>query len=230
MASSSPSKATLSALPVELVDRIFWLVDKPDLVNLRFVSKSICAIANRPFAVRNFTHSHQVITKHSMKTLLAVSAHKVFGAYIKSIMISPACRIIKHIRPDDIEEENTVVDDSLIESGRFGKMVHRIFVNLRQHSASIRLGVLEDIYLGCNYRLASQHTRRCHGRNALQVTSPRGISFRTSETLELVIAAMQVAGLNIGGLNIELSLDTRENPKCRTNETIESNHATHPWI
>ncbi|CAD0090006.1 unnamed protein product [Aureobasidium vineae] len=141
MASLIPPKPTLSALPPELLDRIFWLVDRPDLVNLRFVPKSICAIANRPFAVRNFSNRSHVITKHSIETLLAISAHETFGAYIRAMVFNPARKILKFLDPDFDEEENTVVDNPFVDSGEFSDLMQQILANTRRFSPSMTIGL-----------------------------------------------------------------------------------------
>jgi hypothetical protein len=78
MENLSFSKPSLTTLPTELIDKIFSFIDNLGLINLRLVSRSVCAIANRPFAVENFANSHHVVTRHSFDTLLAVSAHDIF--------------------------------------------------------------------------------------------------------------------------------------------------------
>jgi hypothetical protein len=99
---SNFARPALLALPTEIIDKIFSFVDNSGLVNLRLVSRSVCAIANRPFAVKNFASSHHVVSRESFETLLAVSAHSFFGAYIKSIMIGPYRKVLDRLRFDDV--------------------------------------------------------------------------------------------------------------------------------
>lgn len=111
MASCNSTHSSLSSLPIELLDNIFQLVDNSDLVNLRYVCKSVCAVASRPFAARNFASCYHVFTRHSFETLLAISAHSVFGAYIRKITVCPARVIVECRHPYDEDDPDTVVDD-----------------------------------------------------------------------------------------------------------------------
>ncbi|KAK6004403.1 hypothetical protein QM012_008265 [Aureobasidium pullulans] len=148
MTSSSPTRATLSTLPIEMLGRIFWFVDKSDLINLRLVCKLVCAVANKPFAIRHFSTRCHVITEHSMKTLLALSEHANLGAHIKNIILSPARAVLEVPGSGGSEDDGFVVDDSFVESGRFSSFMQQILSNLEQHSGSIAIGVDEDHCLG----------------------------------------------------------------------------------
>lgn len=190
MARSTSKKPSLSTLPVELLDKIFQLVDDPDLVSLRFVSKSVCAIASRSFAARNFTSCRHVVSKHSFETLLAISAHSVFGAYIKKIMVIPSRAIL----------DFSLADDFFVESGAFSKLMLRILSNIRKHSGSITIGILE--YYGEN---TSTYRQRFLGKKA-SLAAAWGIASRPSEMLELVLAQMRAAEVDVNGLHLTLEL------------------------
>ncbi|KAH0379917.1 hypothetical protein KCU92_g7899, partial [Aureobasidium melanogenum] len=219
MESSISSKPTLLTLPVEIIERVLWLADKPDLLNLRLVSKLICAIANRPFAVRSFRNSHHVITEDSINTLLAVSEHKVFGAYIKTIMLSPARTIIAkwpNINSSVDEDARNAVADSYFRSGKFKQLIRRVFSNLKQHTDSIALAIHEDPYL-----LREDLDRvQCHGATALLRNSRIGIAFRTPETLQSIAAAMEMVGMGINSLDLELRRDSIGGGKRKTDQAI----------
>ncbi|KAI4751804.1 hypothetical protein E4T52_05531 [Aureobasidium sp. EXF-3400] len=209
MASARSTRPSLSTLPVEMLDKIFWLVDKPDLVNLRLVSKSVCSIANKPFAVRNFTSCHHVITQRSLQTLLEISAHSVFGACIKKIMVNTARAILEYIHPYDEGDQGTVVDDSFVESGRFSCMMNQILVNVKQHSGSITIGIDESSCFGHGSRDQHFYSRRTprqkyYGARELRANG-LGVVCRTPETLELVIAEIRAAGIDTNGLEINLA-------------------------
>jgi hypothetical protein len=207
MASLNSTRSSLSTLPVEMLDKIFRLVDSSDLVNLRLVSRSFCAIANRPFAVRYFTSCHHVFTQHSFETLLAISAHSVFGACIKKIMFSPARVILEYSHPYDEDDDDTVVDDSFVESGGFSDLMRKILVNIKRHSDSIAIGIHEDDCLGRGHHdpeLVSPHRQAYHGERTFR-DSNLGTAYRTSETLMLVVSEVHAAGISIKGLHYNSS-------------------------
>jgi hypothetical protein len=206
MARARSTRPSLSTLPVEMLDKIFWLVDKPDLVNLRFVSKSVCAIANKPFAVMNFTSCHHVVTQRSLETLLKISAHSVFGACIKKIMVNTARAILHHRAR---YQSDAVVDDSFVKSGEFSDLMQQILANIKQHSGSITIGVDESNCFGHDSRIKyflSKPTPRqkYYGEREL-VANKLGTVYRTPETLELVIAEIRAAEIDTNGLEINLA-------------------------
>jgi len=200
---SNLAKPSLLNFPTEILDKIFSSVDNPGLINLRLVSRSVCTITNRPFAVRNFASSHHVLTRHSFETLLAVTAHDIFGAYIRSIMFSPYRIVLDYLDPQDTDED-AEVDDSFIESGEFSDLLSRILANIRRHSESITIGVLE--FYG---EWGNVHRQRFHGEGAFKEGLWGGIVTRPSETFELVRAEMHAAGMLINGLHFNLSIARR---------------------
>ncbi|KAH0371416.1 hypothetical protein KCU65_g1983, partial [Aureobasidium melanogenum] len=221
MAGPASTRPTLATLPTEMLDRIFWLVDKSDLAHLRYVSKYICAVVNRPFAVRNFGSSHHVVAKHSMETLHAVSAHKVFGAYIKTIKISPARSTLVH---DRVRRQNPVLENSFVESGEFSNLIQRSLTNIRQHSGSLAIAVLEEKYLGVEHEfespyLASLHRHRYHGGKALWGPH-QSLDFKTAETLDLVVTAMHAVGVNINRLDVQVIGRAYTNADRKIHEAI----------
>jgi hypothetical protein len=198
---SNPAKPSLLTLPTEIVEKIFSFVDSPGLVSLRLVSRSVCAIANRPFAVKKFASSHHVVSRESFETLLAVSAHSFFGAHIKSIMISPYRKVLDRLDPQDVDED-AIVDDLFIQTRGFSELMPKILANVRRHSGSVTIGILE--FYG--YR-AGTHRQRFHGENALD--GGMGLVPRPSETLGIVLAKAREAGIEINGLHFNLHVDRR---------------------
>lgn len=204
MARSTSTKPSLSTLPVELLDQIFQLVDDPDLISLRSVSKSVCAVASRPFAVRNFTTCYHVVTRPSFETLLAISAHSIFGSYIKRITLCPAYAILRYHNLYNLEDEHTVVDDSFVRSGKFSVLIQQILANIGQHSNSVTISIHEDFHLerGPHDTLFEDTPRQLyHGERAIR-DNFCGSVYKTSETLELVLAEMRVAEIDINGLEL----------------------------
>lgn len=207
MTSSSPARATLSTLPTEMLDTLFWLVDRSDLVNLRLVCKIVSAVASRPFAIRNFGISYHAVTQHSIETLLAVSAHKIFGAHIHTILIDPSRAIL-----ECSGDTGMVVEDSFVASGKFSVLMRQIFANLRGHSESVAIGIVQQ-HPDSSYLMPLLHIldptasqlsgQRCHGARALREVSRFGCTLKTSETLELIVAAMQSARISMNSLKID---------------------------
>ncbi|KAH0267966.1 hypothetical protein KCU91_g9721, partial [Aureobasidium melanogenum] len=222
MTSSSPTRATLSTLPIEVLDEIFWLVHRSDLVNLRYVSKYICAVANRPFAVRNFRTRRHVVTEHSLKALLAISAHETFGAYFKNILLSPARALSAALGLGHSEKH--VVDDSFVQSGRFSDLMQKVLSNLKQHSDSIAIGVHEDYCMGhgsLDQRFMGSERQVSYGERALCEAAKFGTVFQTSETLELLLAEMQTAAISVNGLSIEFAWYSGDPARLRTHKAIK---------
>jgi hypothetical protein len=203
MENLSFSKPSLTTLPTELIDKIFSFIDNLGLINLRLVSRSVCAIANRPFAVENFANSHHVVTRHSFDTLLAVSAHDIFGAYIRRIMICPYRKVLDRLDPQDTDED-AVVDDLFVQTRGFSDLMPKILANVRQHSGSITIGILE--FYG---EWESPHRQRFHGENAFRERPSMGIATRPCETFGLVLAKAREAKIDINGLHFNLAVDRR---------------------
>lgn len=224
MAGSAFTRPTLSTLPIEMLDRIFWLVNDSDLINLRLVCKLLCAVANRPFAISHFSNMRHVMTEHSMKGLLAISAHEIFGAYIKKIILSPARAVLGYSRPADSEDDGVVVDDSFVKSGRFSDLMQQVLSELKQHSESVAIGVHEDYYLhyGCRdqYLVASK-SQSFYGGKAFCKAAKFRTTFRTSETLELLLAETHAAAITMNNLDINLDQDFCPKAKRKTHTAIE---------
>lgn len=213
MTSPSSTRATLSTLPAEMLDRIFRLVDYSDLVNLRCVNKYICAVANRPFAICSFSTRRHVVTEDSLKALLAISAHEIFGAHIKNIILSPlrALRAAhKSLDSDDSGNDDIielVVDDSFVESGKFGDLMQQVLSNIKQHSGSIVIGVHDRCCLACSCRdrnFVSAKQQPYYGEKAFREAAKFGTVRKADETFALLVAEMHAASIEISGLDIEL--------------------------
>ncbi|THW60211.1 hypothetical protein D6D20_05955 [Aureobasidium pullulans] len=173
MATPITARSILPTLPPELLGRVFDFVDDKDLISLRLVCKDICAAANRPFAICFFAESRHVVTPHSIQGLVDISAHEIFGPYIKAVTICSA-RITYPVLVDEEEDEEVeqededegdadddddeddddeedsddevevVVDDSFVESGRLSYLLSQAFTNLRQYSRPIGLGICRN--------------------------------------------------------------------------------------
>ncbi|THW11057.1 hypothetical protein D6C98_08561 [Aureobasidium pullulans] len=170
MATPITARSILPTLPPELLGRVFNFVDDKDLISLRLVCKDICAAANRPFAICFFAESRHVVTQHSIQGLVDISAHEIFGPYIKAVNICSA-RITYPVLVDEEEDEEVeqededegdgdddddeddedsddevevVVDNSFVESGRLSYLLSQAFTNLRQHSQPIGLGICRN--------------------------------------------------------------------------------------
>lgn len=226
MTRASPAKPTLSTLPIEMLDRIFWLVDNSDLVNLRLVCRLICDVANRPFAIRNFSTMCHVVTEESMQTLLAVSAHVTLGAHIRNITLSPvrAISAVPELYFSNIEDDGIVVDDSFIKSGKFSDLMQQVLSNFKQHSDSIAIGVKEDCCLRhsrLDQYFVVPKRQLFHGERAFCEAAEFGTVFETSETLELLFAEMRAAAININTLEIELARYSCYDVRGKTQRTIK---------
>ncbi|KAG9597933.1 hypothetical protein KCU77_g6464, partial [Aureobasidium melanogenum] len=228
MTSSSPTRATLSTLPVEMLDRILRLVDYSHLVNLRCVNKYICAVANKPFAIRSFSTRRHVVTEHSLKALLAISAHETSGAHIKKIILSPVRAFRAALESLDSDDSGNdimelVVDDSFVESGKFSDLMQRVLSNLKQHSDSIVIGVHDGCCMACRdrYPVPAPKRQPYYGEKACSGAADLGTVCRASEIFALLVAEMHAASIDISGLDIEMVRHCNFDPKSKTLKAID---------
>lgn len=230
MTSSSPATATLSTLPVEVLDRVFWLVDRSDLVNLRLVCKFVSAVANRPFAIHSFSTRRHVVTEHSLKALLAISAHETFGAHVKNIILSPLRALraaIGSLDSDDSGDDDIielVLDDSFVESGKFSDLMQQVLSNIKQHSDSIVIGLHDGRCVACSCcerNFVSAERQPYYGEKAFREAAKHGTVRKASETFALLVAEMHAASIDISRLDIELACYCNFDPQSKTLTVVD---------
>lgn len=187
-------------LPPELLQQVSSVVQAEDLTNLRLVCKSLCDNANEVFAIKRLSTRVNTISESSLSALVEMTAHPVFGRYIKEVTLSvirtaPILDKREHERDWEwkwapfLEEH---MESAFITSGDCGRLLHQAFTNVKQHGSHITIGISdgglpsqidgESPTLGLS-RIAASHDH---------------------ETFDLVTSAAQMAGCPVNGLRVKL--------------------------
>lgn len=95
-----------SILPNELIARIVDTIEQDDLPALRSVSKLIHGNSNNRFATEFFKDVPIIMSRKSLNALVDITAHEVFGPYVKSITFN-AVRLCDDLRPGRIHVYDT---------------------------------------------------------------------------------------------------------------------------
>ena len=66
-------------LPNEVLSTVVAQCDSTDLKNLRLTCKVIHKVSTPPFSYQNFSHRRCLFTYKSMKALVDITAHPIFG-------------------------------------------------------------------------------------------------------------------------------------------------------
>lgn len=85
-------------MPNEILSNILDLAGSDVLPALRLTNKRLRAVSSPAFAATNFQERKHVQTAYSMDALIAITAHPIFGKFVKSVIISGA-RTVLHGNP-----------------------------------------------------------------------------------------------------------------------------------
>ncbi|THZ17052.1 hypothetical protein D6C89_08974 [Aureobasidium pullulans] len=78
----------LLGMPNEVLSMIVDHAGPQAFPALRLTNKHLRAIANKPFAVLNFSERKHVQSLHSMEALVEITAHAFFGIFVKKVIVS----------------------------------------------------------------------------------------------------------------------------------------------
>lgn len=78
---------TLETLPAELITHILEDVHEHDLAALRLTCKSINASATPLFDKAFFEHRSHILSLYSIRGLVDISDHPIFGACVRTISL-----------------------------------------------------------------------------------------------------------------------------------------------
>lgn len=85
-------------LPTGILSQIADEVESTDLANLRLACKTFSAITTLPFGRRCLAHRRFVLTEHSLRELVVLTAHPVFGGCVRSVQLAtflPTKRLLR---------------------------------------------------------------------------------------------------------------------------------------
>jgi len=149
-------------LPDELLIHISDDVAPEDLPNFRLTCKTLANIAAKHFGEKRLARRRFIFTWHSLKGLLDMTAHPVFGPCIKSIMFGTdhltnqlGClmdSLKSHYITDHAEamrvlqmyHERWTKRAAFLASRHLPRMLRGVLTNLSSHGTSVSLGIFND--------------------------------------------------------------------------------------
>ncbi|KAG9959803.1 hypothetical protein KCU61_g7098, partial [Aureobasidium melanogenum] len=121
-------------LPNEVLGMIASECDPADLKNMRLASKLMHQVSTQPFARKKFSRRRFIFTYQSMKALVDITAHPVFGPHLTCLTFG-TCRLDERVyQYHDEHDEWAVRLDMTIA-------MHRAFVNNKHHIKMLTLAL-----------------------------------------------------------------------------------------
>lgn len=121
--------AALLSLPTELLCCIADHATAHDLCNLRLVCKQLSNAAEKPYAIAHFAERQLLLSVSSIRTLLNITAHPVFGPYVRSITLALAKPV-----------------SALNDGTKCSRLMKRAFETIKKHQKSISVGLRSDVH------------------------------------------------------------------------------------
>ncbi|TIA25277.1 hypothetical protein D6C81_01884 [Aureobasidium pullulans] len=208
MAISTPNQPDIMNLPPEVLVEIFNLIDNKDLPNVRLTCKKLCEAANRPFGFANFTGRAHVVSPYSINALVDITEHPIFGSYVKSVGICSARAglekdYLKYHRVD-IDTSDKAILNGYVKTGRFGRLMKRVFDNIRMHSQSVTISIYNDNPDGTRFDKESCLAPETYfGWAQFIKQSPGTPVSMPAETLEQTVYAARRAGCLIKRIRMD---------------------------
>jgi len=127
---------------------------------LRLTNKHLRAIANKPFAILNFSERKHVQSLHSMEALVEITAHAFFGIFVKKVIVSAFRPEVERSRyyPENCgscrrpEYDRYCIDHAprhlVMTPEQFREKLDDIFSNIARISHSVSIGICVKP-LGC---------------------------------------------------------------------------------
>jgi hypothetical protein len=153
-------------LPDELLTNISDNVAPEDLPNFRLTCKTLANIAAKHFGERRLAHRRFILTEYSLKGLVGMTAHPVFGPCIKSIMFGTdrttnqlevlmstleSRNITDHtdmMRVLQLYRERWNQRSAFLTSQDLSRLLVAALMNFTLHGTSVSLGIFNDMRSG----------------------------------------------------------------------------------
>ncbi|KAG9701277.1 hypothetical protein KCV03_g8464, partial [Aureobasidium melanogenum] len=150
------------SLPDELLTNISDNVAPGDLPNFRLACKTLANIATKHFGAKRLAHRRFILTEYSLKGLVDMTAHPVFGPCVKSIMFGTdrttnqlevlmdaleSRKVTDHtekVRVLQLYRERWDQRSAFLRSSAFGMLVDAIR-NISSYGTSVSLGIFNDV-------------------------------------------------------------------------------------
>ncbi|THX14941.1 hypothetical protein D6D13_02512 [Aureobasidium pullulans] len=226
---SAPNQPDIMDLPPEVLIEIFNLIDNKDLPNVRLTCKKLCEAANRPFGFAIFTERAHVVSPYSINALVDITEHPIFGSYVKSVGICSARAglekdYLKYHRVD-IDTSDKAILNGYVKTGRFGRLMKRVFDNIRMHSQSVTISIYNDNPDGTRFDNESCLAPETYfGWAQFIKQSPGTPVSMPAETLEQTVYAARRAGCLIKRIRMDRpspNLRFRDEAQKRLDTTIQ---------
>jgi hypothetical protein len=142
--------ASLLSLPNEILCHIADYSTGKDLSKMRLASKQLYDAAKRPFAMIYFTERHHVLSKTSIRALVKIVTHPVFGPYVKAITLtamwpvdgSSALETPYHLRySQDFRPPGMAFEKAFINSRVCKDLLRQVFKAINENQESIRIKI-----------------------------------------------------------------------------------------
>jgi hypothetical protein len=201
--STKPRRCTLAphrkyakkflTLPDELLTNIADNVAPEDLSNFRLTCKTLANIAAKQFRDKRLANRRFIFTEYSLRGLLDMTAHPVFGPCIKSIMFStdrPTNEVnvlMDALESHDISDHTEVMNvfqlyrkrwaerSAFLSSRLFFRILEVALSRLSSYGTSVSLGIFNEV------KEQFQTTILTHGYGTSREFS--GLPFAISKTL-----------------------------------------------
>ncbi|THV88795.1 hypothetical protein D6D27_07002 [Aureobasidium pullulans] len=150
----------LLGMPNEVLSMIVDHAGPQAFPALRLTNKHLRAIANKPFAILNFSERKHVQSLHSMEALVEITAHAFFGIFVKKVIVSAFRPEVERSRyyPENCgscrrpEYDRYCIDHAprhlVMTPEQFREKLDDIFSNIARISHSVSIGICVKP-LGC---------------------------------------------------------------------------------
>ncbi|KEQ98313.1 hypothetical protein AUEXF2481DRAFT_478782 [Aureobasidium subglaciale EXF-2481] len=195
----------ITNVPTEILVKIFSLVEPADVPKVRLTCKKLCDAANRPFSFEFITGRIHEVTPMSIKKLLDITDHPIFGGYVKAVTFASA-RHVELVHKDELEafscrrrHENRQRDlsNAYVHTKRFAHRMERIFRNIKARSGCVTIAV-QDF----NTKNGSKPVIGGNSRRVLEEATRT--TYLTAKTLEQVVYAARRARCPIECLRTDI--------------------------
>ncbi|THY84191.1 hypothetical protein D6C92_09369 [Aureobasidium pullulans] len=210
----------LLGMPNEVLSMIVDHAGPQAFPALRLTNKHLRAIANKPFAILNFSERKHVQSLHSMEALVEITAHAFFGIFVKKVIVSAFRPEVERARYYAVdcgsywrpEHDRYCMDHAprhlVMTPEQFREKLDDVFSNIARISHSVSIGICVKP-LGCygskSYQLCVDLVEDSLKRQWYY--SDREESFTNyslSKTFQPIQEAAQNSGCEIQGVKIEI--------------------------
>lgn len=203
--------SSLLALPPELLSTIIDACDRPDLVNLRLVSKYLCALSTHRFGTECLSDLSFILSAHSLQGLVQLTAHPL-SRYVQRIFFGTHLLVEQnHLGQDSIsvpEEYKSIAKTTtaFLESGSHVKLLTQAFGNLKARGQAVTLGLCDDLVQ--QDEATWSLSRKMYGFDQLYGAAVPSTDVWTAdpgEVLNGILAAADAAARPVKKLHLHLS-------------------------